>query len=64
MSADLHVSRGIHPIMKDANDRDTVFRDTEINYMPLDIAAAITQTNMMTGRSGVRRIGQHLECSS
>jgi hypothetical protein len=54
MSADLHVSRGIHPIMKDANDRDTVFRDTEINYMPLDIAAAITLTNMMTGWSGVR----------
>jgi hypothetical protein len=31
--------RRIHPLMKDANDRNAVVGDAEINHMPLDIAA-------------------------
>jgi hypothetical protein len=33
--------RRVHPLMKDANDRDAVVSDAEINHMPLDIAATI-----------------------
>jgi hypothetical protein len=54
--------RGVHPIMKHANDPDTVIRDAKLNHMPLDIAAAVTMTNMFTGWSRLRRLGQHLEC--
>jgi hypothetical protein len=54
--------RRIHPLMKDANDRNAVVGDAEINHMPLDIAAAIALTNMITRWSGLRRFGQHLEC--
>jgi mRNA-degrading endonuclease toxin of MazEF toxin-antitoxin module len=32
--------------------------------MPLDIAAAIARSNMITCRSGLRRFGQDLECRS
>ena len=42
----LHVSRGIHPLVKHPNDRDSVFGDAKVNHMPLDIAAAVPQTNM------------------
>jgi hypothetical protein len=48
--------------MKDANDRDAVVRDTKLNHVPLDIAAAIPLADMVTGWSGLRRFGQHLEC--
>ncbi len=53
----LQMTRGVHPIMKHANDGDAVVRDTKINHMPLDIAAAIPKTNMVTGWCGHRRIG-------
>jgi hypothetical protein len=39
----LQVMRRIHPLMKDANNRDAVVGDAEINHMPLDIAAAIAR---------------------
>jgi hypothetical protein len=54
--------RRVHPLMKDANNRDAVVGDAEINHMPLDIAAAIAPANMITRWSGLRRFGQHLEC--
>ncbi len=59
----LQVPRRVHAIMKHANDRDPVVRDTEVNHMPLDIAAAIPLTNILTSLSGLRRIGRHLKCS-
>ncbi len=52
----------VHPLMKDANNRDAVVGGAEINHMPLDIAAAIAGSNMITRRSGLRNFGQHLEC--
>jgi hypothetical protein len=33
----------VHPLMKDANNRDAEVGDAEINHMPLDIAAAIAR---------------------
>ena len=45
--------RRVHPLMK-ANNRDAVVGDAEINHMPLDIAAAIARSNMITSRSGLR----------
>ena len=53
--------RRVHPLVKDANNRDAVVGDSEINHMPLDIAAAIARSNMITRRSGLRRFGQDLE---
>jgi hypothetical protein len=41
----LQVLRGVHPLMKDANDRDTVIRDAKVNHVPLDITAAVPLTN-------------------
>jgi hypothetical protein len=58
----LQVMRRVHPLMKDANNRDAVVGDAEINHMPLDIAAAIVRSNMITRWSGLRRFGQQLEC--
>jgi hypothetical protein len=58
----LHVSRSIHPLVKHANDRDPVFRDSKVNHMPLDITAAVPLTNVVTRRSRVRQFGQSLEC--
>ncbi len=49
-------------LMKDANNRDAVVGDAEINHMPFDIAAAIARSNMITRRSGLRCFGQDLEC--
>ena len=40
--------RRIHPLMKNANNRNAVVSDAEINNMPLDIAAAIALANMIT----------------
>jgi hypothetical protein len=57
----LQVMRRIHPLMKDANNRDAVVGSAEINHMPLDIAAAIARSNMIARWSGLRRFGQHLE---
>jgi hypothetical protein len=54
----------VHPLMKDANNRDTVVGDTERNHMPLDITAEIARSNMITCGSGLRRFGQDLECRS
>jgi len=45
----LQVLRRVHPLMQHANDRDTVIRDAKVNHMPLDIAAAVSLTNMFTG---------------
>jgi hypothetical protein len=56
--------RRIRPLMQDANNRDAVVGDTEINHMPLDIAPAIARSNLITCRSGLRRFGQDLECRS
>ena len=47
--------------MKDANNRDAVVGEAEINHMPFDIAAAIARSNMITRRSGLRRFSQDLE---
>jgi hypothetical protein len=58
----LQMMRLVHPLMKDANNRDTVVGDAEINHMPLDIAAAVDPSNMITRWSGLRRFGQDLEC--
>jgi len=58
----LQVMRRIHPLMKDANNRDAVLGDAEINHMPLDVAAAIARSNMITRWSGFWSFGQHLEC--
>jgi hypothetical protein len=33
--------RRVHALMKDANNRDAVVGDAEINHMPLGIAAAL-----------------------
>jgi hypothetical protein len=33
------VVRGSHPIVQDANDRNTVIRDAKVNHMPLDTTA-------------------------
>jgi len=46
--------RGIHPLMKHWNDRDTVVRDAKVNHMPLHITAAVPWTNMVTGWSRFR----------
>jgi hypothetical protein len=54
--------RSVHPVMKDANDRDTIIRNSKVNHMPLDIAAAISVTNMVTGWRRLRRFGQCLKC--
>jgi hypothetical protein len=54
--------RRVHPLMKDANNRDAVVDDAEINHMPLDIAAAIARSNMIASRIGLRRFGQDFEC--
>jgi hypothetical protein len=43
--------------MKDANDRDSVSRDAEVNHVPLNVAAAISLTDMVTGWSGLWRSG-------
>jgi len=51
----LQMMRRVHPLVKDANNRDAVVGDSEINHMPLDIAAAIARSNMITRRSGLRR---------
>jgi hypothetical protein len=56
--------RRVHPLTKDANNRDAVVGDTEINHMPLDIAAPIARSNVITCRSGLRRFGRGLECRS
>jgi len=50
--------RRIHPFMKDANNRDAVVGEAEINHMPFDIAAAIARSNMITRRSGLRRLAK------
>lgn len=44
------VARRVHPVMQYANDSDTVIRDPKINHVPLDVAAAVPGTNMVTGR--------------
>jgi hypothetical protein len=53
----LQMSRGVYPIMKHANDRDAVIRNAKVNHMPLDVAATISLTNMITSWSGLRRFG-------
>jgi hypothetical protein len=58
----LQMMRRVRPLMKDANSRDAVVGDAEINHMPLDIAAAIARSNMITSRSGLRHFGQDFEC--
>src|SRR6204780_3707753 len=58
----LQMMRRVHPLVKDANNRDAVVGDSEINHMPLDIAAAIARSNMITRRRGLRRFGPDLEC--
>jgi hypothetical protein len=52
----------VHALMKDANNRDAVVGEAEINHMPLDIATAIARANMVARWSGLRRFGQRLEC--
>jgi hypothetical protein len=47
----LQMMRRVHPLMNDANNRDAVVGDTEINHMPLDIAAAIARSNSDFGAS-------------
>jgi len=42
--------RPVHPLMKDANNRDAVVGDAEINHMPLDIAAAIVDSRPQAAR--------------
>ena len=54
--------RFIHPLMVDANNRNAVVSDAELNHIPLDIAVALALANMITRGSGLRRFGQHLEC--
>jgi hypothetical protein len=54
--------RRVHPLMKDANNHDAVVGDAEIDHMPLDIAAAVAPSNLITRGSGLRRFGQFLEC--
>jgi hypothetical protein len=51
----LHMMRGVHTLMKNANDRDAVRRDAEVNHMPPNVAAAVSLANVVTGgRSATR----------
>jgi hypothetical protein len=43
----LQVMRRVHPLMKDADNRDAAVSDAEINHRSLDIAAVIVAANMI-----------------
>ena len=46
--------RGVHPFIKDTNDRNTIGRDSKVNHVQLNIASAVFLTNMVTGGCRLR----------
>jgi len=52
------MARGIHTMVKDANNDDAEVGDAQINHVPLDAAPAIAGANVVTGARHLGRLRQ------
>lgn len=52
------MARGVHAVVKDANNDDAEVGEAQINHVPLDAASAVAGANVVTGACHLGRLRQ------